>query len=151
MATLPKKQKPMARCVFGMVAGRACGDEGVGRAAVEHRIHAAIMPPTPVSAASHDPGLAWVSGSSETIPVLGIAVADGVDIGLRMPQKKVGLGRQWRLLPRKAGKGGRGERGVDRLQPGDLFGVAGRRNMVQPRGVLDQQRGHGLPQSGASM
>jgi hypothetical protein len=34
----------MARVFLGMVAGRARGDEGVGRATVEHRIHGGDHP-----------------------------------------------------------------------------------------------------------
>ena len=64
MATLLKKQKPIGVERFGMVAGRAHGDEGVvGSCRVITSSTARQAPPTACRAASHVPGAIEVSPS----------------------------------------------------------------------------------------
>jgi hypothetical protein len=57
-------------------------------------------------------------------------------------QQKVGDLRLWRDLSFEAREGWLRQRVKHRLQPRDLFGVAGRHFVVQPGGVFDQERRH---------
>jgi hypothetical protein len=67
---------------------------------------AAIIPPTPFSAASHDARAGVGVGVERDDSRLRHRVADGVDIGLRMGEKEVRLIGQWRLFAEEAGKAG---------------------------------------------
>jgi hypothetical protein len=137
--------------LLGVVAGRAGGDEGVGGAAIEHGIDGSDHPAHAPERGVPRAGAGVVSGSKRDEPCLRHRGLDGIHIGLRMGEQKVGLSAKGRLFADEAEKSGCAKCGGHCLQPRDLFGVAGGHHVVRARQGFRSAGSPWPAQSGASM
>ena len=127
---------------LGVMAGRARGDEGVGRLFGQHLVDgedgAADRAQRRLERAGRHRGV----GVEPHHAFLGRGVADLDDVVHRMAQRDDLEVRHRRLLARQRLELFRLQRLLDGAQPVGPLGMAGRRQMFKASGVADQESGH---------
>ena len=137
-----EQAEPHRPDLFGVVSGRAGGDEGVPGPPLDHGIDGGDTSAHTAQRGLPRAGAGPCVGVQPLHPRFGNAAAHAVDVDLRVPQQQRCLIRHRRDDPGQAVEFGGRKRLVDLFQPFDPFGVARWRQVVQPRGVLDK-KGHG--------